>query len=156
MTAKFVSQLSALLAAATPVPWSQGRLLNTPTTERWDADRRQEAHELERLMVFAHFTAADQGRSRELLAKCESAALAALITFLANHASAIARVAKWSDELLRLYDWRAELGKLESQMACEAHSAEAAEQMRKDLLKYGREKKTAWAELRAALAEIGG
>lgn len=56
-------------------------------------------------------------------------------------------------DLLRLYDWRKELGLLESQMSCEAHSKDAADQMKRDLRRYGREKKAAWDEARACLQE---
>lgn len=50
-------------------------------------------------------------------------------------------------ELLRLYDWRLELGKLERDLS---HDRGA---MKRDLLRYGREKKAAWDLARKVLEE---
>lgn len=53
-------------------------------------------------------------------------------------------------ELLRLYDWR-------NQLAKDVKEGRATEQkQRRDLLRYGREKKAAWGAARLALATPDG
>ncbi len=56
----------------TPEPWSQGLVLDTDTTRRWSRSEIGRANEQERRMVFANFTASDEGESRVRVAICES------------------------------------------------------------------------------------
>jgi len=55
----------------TPGPWAQGRVLSTPQTQRWTAAERAASSARERRMVFASFSAMDQGRGRIRVAICE-------------------------------------------------------------------------------------
>lgn len=70
--------------AHTPTPWAQGRLLQTRKIAERSEDWQKEANERERTMVFANFTAIDEGRSRIFIAKCADANLAAFIVKAAN------------------------------------------------------------------------
>jgi hypothetical protein len=56
------------------------------------------------------------------------------------------RVKRALQELLRLYDWRNELGRAVKE------GRAMPESQRSDLLRYGAEKRAAWIEARAALA----
>lgn len=59
--------------------WSVGRTLLTQQTRQWPPEEWEENERRERRRVFAHFTAADEGRGRELIAECRDAAHAPLI-----------------------------------------------------------------------------
>ena len=63
----------------TPGPWAQGRLLMTSSTYRWSAEAREKADHEERCMVFAYFSAMDEGRGRRRIAACETEEDARLI-----------------------------------------------------------------------------
>lgn len=54
-------------------PWQQGITIITQDTKRWNKERRRFNDELEARMIFARFTAEDQGRSRIHIATCETA-----------------------------------------------------------------------------------
>lgn len=60
------------MTAHTPGPWRVGETLDTPQTRKWTADRRRRNDSLEATMVFARFTAEDQGRGRIPIAECFS------------------------------------------------------------------------------------
>lgn len=60
-------------------PWAQGTTLTTPQTDRWSAKEWEANQRRERLMVFANFSFGDQGRSRRLIARCETEEDAQLI-----------------------------------------------------------------------------
>lgn len=49
-------------------PLMQGELLLTNATSRLTYDQRDKCNQQEQSMMFRHFTASDQGRSREFLA----------------------------------------------------------------------------------------
>ncbi len=52
--------------------WQQGRLLMTPQVKKWCKEDQIAGDNEERCMVFKHFSADDQGRSRELIARCRT------------------------------------------------------------------------------------
>jgi hypothetical protein len=49
------------------VPWQQGALLITATTRRWSQEERDRTHQVEQCAAFAHFSGADEGRSRKFV-----------------------------------------------------------------------------------------
>lgn len=53
-------------------PWQQGRLLLTNRTRNWSQEERDRADANEKKMLFARFTALDEGRERILLWVFES------------------------------------------------------------------------------------
>ena len=55
----------------TPGPWSQGRVLRTRQTQQWTPEQWARGQAIEGRAVFARFTAADEGRSRILVAQCD-------------------------------------------------------------------------------------
>ena len=74
----------------TPTPWRQGMVLSTARTRSmkplvYDAARYEESRR-----IFAHFTAADEGRGRIHVATCERAEDAKLIVQSVNSAGKLA------------------------------------------------------------------
>jgi len=57
----------------TPGTWSQGRTLRTRQTERWTPEEIARNDQQEARMVFANFSALDEGRGRIRVAICERA-----------------------------------------------------------------------------------
>ena len=68
----------------TALPFSTGRTLNTYQTLKWSEKERADNDRHEAVRVFAHFTAEDQGRSRKLVAHCETPEDAAFIVQACN------------------------------------------------------------------------
>jgi hypothetical protein len=68
----------------TELPWSQGRLLKTKTTEKWTAEEKQKVDALEGKEVFANFSVLDEGKSRKRVAVCETEEDAKFITTACN------------------------------------------------------------------------
>lgn len=68
----------------TPEPWQQGRLLDTPQTLRWTKEERERTDAFERRLLFANFTAADQGKSRERVAEFRKAEDAVRVYYCVN------------------------------------------------------------------------
>jgi hypothetical protein len=64
-----------------------------------------------------------------------------------------ADLVKWSTELLRLYDHRFELARLEKKVEVDGATDRRAE-LRAKLRQYGEQKKVAWAALRDVLAKL--
>jgi hypothetical protein len=73
----------------TPGPWSQGRLLSTTTTKKWDKETWDRMAYSESLVVFANFNEEDQGRSRRKVARCECPEDAKLIAASKDMAEAL-------------------------------------------------------------------
>lgn len=70
--------MSQLQFNGTAGPWRQGITLRTPSTARWTRKQFAESDRRERRMVFANFSSLDGGRSRQLVAVCETPEDAAL------------------------------------------------------------------------------
>lgn len=51
--------------------WSRGFILMTADTRKWTQEKIDQNNEHENKMVFAGFTAHDQGRSRKLICTCK-------------------------------------------------------------------------------------
>ena len=54
----------------TKEPWSIGCLLPSPSVRDWSVEKREQADNEERTMIFSHFYAGDWGKSRKFIAKC--------------------------------------------------------------------------------------
>lgn len=61
-----------MMSKHTQGPWSQGTTIVTNTTKRWSAKQFADNQKRERRSVYANFSVNDQGRSRKLIAVCES------------------------------------------------------------------------------------
>ena len=53
----------------TPLPWSVGRVLDTPTTRRFDPETRAQYQERESRLVFSNFSPEDRGTGRSAVAE---------------------------------------------------------------------------------------
>ena len=49
--------------------WTRGTTLLTEQTRRWSKEQLEANESREQSLIFAHFSAADQGRSREVIAE---------------------------------------------------------------------------------------
>ena len=78
-TQQRIAEIRARVEAATPGPWRQGRVLQTYRTKHFPQEMFDRAQERERRTVFAGFSEADQGRSREVVTECRDDSDAALI-----------------------------------------------------------------------------
>lgn len=66
--------------------WQQGYLLQTPQTLRWSKEEQKAADNEERRMVFKNFSPLDAGRSRQLIAQCQTHGQAESLVEEHNHA----------------------------------------------------------------------
>jgi len=73
--------------------WSQGRTLLTDITRRWSKETWDRNEQEERRRIFESFLDEDQGRSRRLIATCESAEDAERIVKAVSDYDALARQA---------------------------------------------------------------
>jgi hypothetical protein len=67
-------------------PWRQGYLLQTKRSEGMSIAEKMFFRREEALCIYENFSAVDEGKSRKLIAKCETPEIAAHIVKLHNDA----------------------------------------------------------------------
>lgn len=81
-------------AEHSPTPWRQGVLLLTARTRAWSDQARELGRLEEAREVFSNFHAADEGRSRVFVCRCEQPDDAALIVRAVNSHDALVAALK--------------------------------------------------------------